>query len=145
MTHRMCRCCARSGWPLLSPTPIPAPGQRRITRHGSAGGCGAVREVCDRLLAAHRRITDQDIDLPSAHRCSALVLAVVAVWLTLRRACWARPRPARTGRAVADQGYSATDATVVETGADGLPMYTLQARQVQQDPDSNRSISPPSI
>jgi LPS export ABC transporter protein LptC len=66
-----------------------------------------------------------------------LVLAVVAVWLTLRTGVLG-PTTAHTSRpTVADEGYSATGATVVETGADGLPMYTLQARQVQQDPDSN--------
>ena len=66
-----------------------------------------------------------------------LVLAVVAVWLMLGTGSLG-PTTARSSRpAAADQGYSATDATVVETGADGLPMYTLQARQVQQDPDSN--------
>jgi LPS export ABC transporter protein LptC len=67
----------------------------------------------------------------------ALVLAGVAVWLTLA--------PRQTGPTVTqpshssgpDQGYAATDASVVETGADGLPMYTLQARQVDQDPASD--------
>jgi LPS export ABC transporter protein LptC len=66
-----------------------------------------------------------------------LVLAVVAVWLMLRMGSLG-PTTARTSPpSAADQGYSATDATVVETGVDGVPMYTLQARQVQQDPDSN--------
>jgi LPS export ABC transporter protein LptC len=66
-----------------------------------------------------------------------LLLAVVAVWLTLGSGAMG-PATARTGRpTAADQGYSAIGATVVETGADGLPMYTLQAQQVQQDADSN--------
>jgi LPS export ABC transporter protein LptC len=66
-----------------------------------------------------------------------LALVVVAVWLTLGTGTQG-PATARTsGPAAADQGYAATDATVVETGADGLPMYTLDARQVRQDPDSN--------
>ena len=64
----------------------------------------------------------------------ALALAGVAVWLTLA--------PRQSGPAVAqtshpagpDQGYAAIDASVVETGTDGLPMYTLQAQQVQEDP-----------
>jgi len=67
----------------------------------------------------------------------ALVLAGVAVWLTLA--------PRQISPAVAqanrpngpDQGYEASDAAVVETGADGLPMYTLQARRAQQDPASD--------
>jgi LPS export ABC transporter protein LptC len=67
----------------------------------------------------------------------ALALVVVAVWLTLGTGTQGPATARPSGPAAADQGYSATDATVVETGADGLPMYTLHARQVQQDPDSN--------
>ena len=66
----------------------------------------------------------------------ALALAGVAVWLTLtpRRA---EPLPAAaSGPAAMDQGYSALGATVVETGANGAPLYTLQARQMQQNPDT---------
>jgi LPS export ABC transporter protein LptC len=63
-----------------------------------------------------------------------LALAVVAVWLTLGSGSLGpsavRPSPPTP----IDQGYAATDATTVETGADGLPMYTLHAQQVQQDP-----------
>ena len=66
-----------------------------------------------------------------------LVLAGVAVWLTL----WSGqngPVTTQANRpAGPDQGYSATDASLVETGADGLPMYTLLARQAQQDPGSD--------
>jgi LPS export ABC transporter protein LptC len=66
-----------------------------------------------------------------------VVLAVVAVWLTLGTGALG-PATAHISRpTAADQGYAATDATVVETGTDGLPMYTLRARQVLQDPDSN--------
>lgn len=66
-----------------------------------------------------------------------LVLAGVAVWLTLSPTQSA-PATAQTSRAPGpDQGYAATDAEVVETGADGLPMYTLQAQQVQQNPDDD--------
>jgi LPS export ABC transporter protein LptC len=66
-----------------------------------------------------------------------LVLAVIAVRLTLGTGMMGPATTHVSRPAAADEGYSATDATVVETGADGLPMYTLQARQVQQDPDSN--------
>jgi LPS export ABC transporter protein LptC len=66
-----------------------------------------------------------------------LVLAGVAVWLTLLSG-QNGPVTAQASRAAGpDQGYSATDASVVETGADGLPLYTLQAHEVQQDPDSD--------
>jgi LPS export ABC transporter protein LptC len=40
-----------------------------------------------------------------------------------------------TERAV-DPGYSATDAQVVETDADGAPRYSLRAASIQQDPRS---------
>jgi LPS export ABC transporter protein LptC len=66
-----------------------------------------------------------------------LALVGVAVWLTLapRRA---EPVAAQaSGPAAAEQGYSALEASVVETGADGLPLYTLQAHQVQQNPDTD--------
>jgi LPS export ABC transporter protein LptC len=66
-----------------------------------------------------------------------LALIGVAVWLTLSPR-QAEPVSAQnSGPAAPDSGYSATDASMVETGADGLPLYTLQARQIQQDPDTN--------
>lgn len=66
-----------------------------------------------------------------------LALVGVAVWLTLSPR-QAEPVTAQNSEpARSDAGYSATDASVVETGADGLPLYTLQAHQIQQDPDTN--------
>ncbi|MBU6378942.1 MAG: LPS export ABC transporter periplasmic protein LptC [Gammaproteobacteria bacterium] len=35
-----------------------------------------------------------------------------------------------------DPGYSASEAEIVQTGADGLPKYRLQARHIEQDPRS---------
>ena len=66
-----------------------------------------------------------------------LVLAAVAIWLTLTSGQTGRVTAQSSPAAGPDQGYSATDATVVETGTDGLPMYTLQARQVQQSADDD--------
>jgi LPS export ABC transporter protein LptC len=66
-----------------------------------------------------------------------LALVGVAVWLTLSPR-QAEPVTAQnSGPARPDAGYSATDASMVETGADGLPLYTLQAHHIQQDPDTN--------
>jgi LPS export ABC transporter protein LptC len=66
-----------------------------------------------------------------------LALVGVAVWLTLSPR-QAEPVTAQnSGPAAPDSGYAATDALMVETGADGLPLYTLQARHIQQDPDTN--------
>jgi len=66
-----------------------------------------------------------------------LALATVAVWLTLNTGHSGLVTTPASGASGPDQGYSATDATVVETGLDGLPMYTLQAHDVQQDPETN--------
>jgi LPS export ABC transporter protein LptC len=66
-----------------------------------------------------------------------LALVAVAVWLTLAPR-HAEPVAAQTsGPAAAEQGYSARDAAVVETGPDGLPLYTLQAHEVRQNPDTD--------
>lgn len=35
-----------------------------------------------------------------------------------------------------DPGYSATQARLIQTGADGLPIYTLDAAQIQQQPNN---------
>jgi LPS export ABC transporter protein LptC len=66
-----------------------------------------------------------------------LALVGVAVWLTLSPR-QAEPVTAQnSGPAGSDSGYSATNASMVETGPDGLPLYTLQAHQIKQDPDTN--------
>jgi LPS export ABC transporter protein LptC len=66
-----------------------------------------------------------------------LALVGFAVWVTLSPR-QAEPVTAQnSGPARPDSGYSATDASMVETGADGLPLYTLQARRIRQDPATN--------
>jgi LPS export ABC transporter protein LptC len=42
---------------------------------------------------------------------------------------------AATGQPLHDPGYSAVQARLVQTGADGLPIYTLDAAEIQQQPD----------
>jgi LPS export ABC transporter protein LptC len=66
-----------------------------------------------------------------------VVLAGVALWLTLLSGPSGPVTTQANRPAGPDQGYSALDASVVETGVDGLPLYTLQAHQVQQDPGSD--------
>lgn len=39
-----------------------------------------------------------------------------------------------TAEAARDAGYSATDAEIIQTGADGEPRYRLQAASIEQDP-----------
>jgi LPS export ABC transporter protein LptC len=67
----------------------------------------------------------------------ALALVAVAVWLTLAPRQVEPVAAQASGPATAEQGYSARDAAVVETGPDGLPLYTLQAHQLQQNPDTD--------
>ena len=66
-----------------------------------------------------------------------LALVGVAVWLTLAPR-QSEPVTAQNSAPVRpDPGYSATDASIIETGSNGRPLYTLQAQQIQQDPDTN--------
>jgi LPS export ABC transporter protein LptC len=53
------------------------------------------------------------------------------------------PQPESVARTSAEQplhdpGYSAVQARLVQTGSDGLPVYTLDAAQIQQEP--NRGV-----
>lgn len=48
------------------------------------------------------------------------------------------PQPATTRQAGSGEGYSARDAQLIETGADGLPLYTLNADTIRQLPDAGR-------
>lgn len=48
------------------------------------------------------------------------------------------PRPTTTQQADTGEGYSARDAQLIETGADGLPLYTLDAATIRQLPDADR-------
>ncbi len=66
-----------------------------------------------------------------------LMLVGVAVWLTLTPRQVEPAAAQNSGPVRADPGYSALDASVVETGADGLPLYTLQAHTLQQQADTN--------
>ena len=42
---------------------------------------------------------------------------------------------AATGQPLHDPGYSALQARLIQTGADGRPVYTLDAARIQQQPD----------
>ncbi|HTY48377.1 MAG TPA: LPS export ABC transporter periplasmic protein LptC [Steroidobacteraceae bacterium] len=64
----------------------------------------------------------------------ALALIAVAAWLTLQRVPGGGAPPGHI--APPEPGYTATDAHLVETGADGRPLYSLQARTIRQQPQS---------
>lgn len=63
----------------------------------------------------------------------AAVIAAIAAW-----ALWSRPprtdAPASIAAEGAAPGYSASGATLVETGPDGRALYTLRAAEIRQDP-----------
>jgi LPS export ABC transporter protein LptC len=66
----------------------------------------------------------------------ALVIALlVAVWLLLNNEQNGPAVPRADNRA-ANPGYSAQNAVLIETAADGHPMYTLHASSIRQEPDS---------
>ena len=71
------------------------------------------------------------------YRLAALLaLLALIVGLVLLTA----PQPESVARASTDQplhdpGYSAMQARLVQTGADGQPLYTLDAAQIQQQPN----------
>jgi LPS export ABC transporter protein LptC len=71
----------------------------------------------------------------------AALLAVVALIVGLVLLTAPQPESvARTpaGQPLHDPGYSAREAQLVQTGTDGRPVYTLDAAQIQQQP--NRGI-----
>jgi LPS export ABC transporter protein LptC len=62
------------------------------------------------------------------------LLAFLAGSLILGRQRRDAETPALTNRATEDLGYSARDAQLIETGADGRPKYTLNAKFIEQHP-----------
>ena len=69
-----------------------------------------------------------------ARLLSLLMLALIAVaaWFTLQRVPGVTAPP--THSSASEPGYTASNAHLVETGADGMPLYTLQARTIRQQP-----------
>lgn len=65
------------------------------------------------------------------------VAAVIVGSLMLARQT-STPRAATERQADSGEGYSARDAQLIETGPDGLPLYTLDAATVRQRPDTGR-------
>jgi LPS export ABC transporter protein LptC len=61
----------------------------------------------------------------------ALIIGVVVLSGPQRES----PTAAAVTEAVRDPGYAARNARLVQTGPDGQPLYTLDAAQIQQQPD----------
>jgi LPS export ABC transporter protein LptC len=64
----------------------------------------------------------------------ALLALIVGLVLLTAPQSESAARPA-AGRPLHDPGYSAMDARLVQTGTDGQPVYTLDAAEIQQEPN----------
>jgi len=66
-----------------------------------------------------------------------LFLAIVAgsIWLGSQQSGSAPATPVERGST--DLGYSAHKATLIETGPDGMPMYTVNAEIIRERPNNN--------
>ena len=75
------------------------------------------------------------------------VLVIAGLW------AWLAPRPLRPDAVLAselpideDLGFTATDAELIETGADGKPLYRLLAQHIaQRQPDAEVQLSAPRL
>lgn len=69
------------------------------------------------------------------------VIALLAVaWLALNGQQNGPAAPRTAAISPPTPGYSARDAVLIETGADGRPMYTLRAAEIRQQPDSQVAL-----
>lgn len=66
------------------------------------------------------------------------IVAIVVASLLLARQQGTAPVSATVQENDWDEGYSARDAKLIETGADGLPLYTLNAATVRQLPNQDQ-------
>lgn len=66
------------------------------------------------------------------------VIAVIVASLFLSRQQSATPTATTVRGNEWNEGYSAQDARLVETGADGLPLYTLNAATIRQLPNEDQ-------
>lgn len=72
---------------------------------------------------------------------AAAVIALLAIaWLALNGETSGPSVPATATVSAESPGYSARDAVLIETGADGLPMYTLRAAQMREQPASRVAL-----
>jgi lipopolysaccharide export system protein LptC len=67
----------------------------------------------------------------------ALALAALIAGVVVLSGAPRGVQPASARTPLHDPGYSARSARLVQTGADGRPLYTLDAAQIRQQPDSD--------
>jgi LPS export ABC transporter protein LptC len=66
------------------------------------------------------------------------IVAVIAVSLLLARQQSGAPASTAVRQTPWDEGYSARNARLVQTGADGSPLYTLSAATIRQQPNEDQ-------
>ncbi|HEX5210041.1 MAG TPA: LPS export ABC transporter periplasmic protein LptC [Steroidobacteraceae bacterium] len=66
------------------------------------------------------------------------IVAIVVASLLLARQQGAGPVSTTVQENDWDEGYSARDAKLIETGSDGLPLYTLNAATIRQLPNQDQ-------
>lgn len=72
---------------------------------------------------------------------AAVIALLFAGWLTFNSEQNNAPAQATARLAAgASSGYSARDAELIETGADGRPMYTLHASTIRQQPGTQTAV-----
>lgn len=72
---------------------------------------------------------------------AAAVIALLAIaWLALNGGSGGPAVPATATVSAQLPGYSAREAVLIETGADGLPMYTLRAKEIREQPASRVAL-----
>ena len=72
---------------------------------------------------------------------AAAVIALLAIaWLALNGESRGPSVPATATVSTQNPGYSARDAVLIETGADGRPVYTLRAAQMREQPASRVAV-----
>jgi LPS export ABC transporter protein LptC len=72
---------------------------------------------------------------------AAAVIALLAIaWLALHGEASGPAAPETARVSAQSPGYSASDAILTETGADGVPMYTLHAAKIREQPTSRVAL-----
>lgn len=66
------------------------------------------------------------------------IVAVIVASLLLARQQGAAPAATAVQESAGGEGYSARDAKLVQTGADGAPLYTLDAATIRQLPNERQ-------
>ena len=75
-----------------------------------------------------------------AFAAAAVIVLLAIAWLALNGESQGPSVAATATVSTQNAGYSARDAVLIETGADGLPMYTLHAARIREQPASRVAL-----